>query len=98
MLQNTRKNHQIQQKLLENEEKLAIFTLILMAAFGTKNVHSAVVTQPKIQLLISIICQLGDIATASQEDTSGDFPRPDKMTHNFKNIDQSASRISRRAS
>ena len=24
----------------ENEEKLAIFTVILMAAFGTKNVHS----------------------------------------------------------
>ena len=25
----------------ENEENLAIFTVILMAAFGTKNVHSA---------------------------------------------------------
>ena len=24
----------------ENEENLAIFTVILMAAFGTKNVHS----------------------------------------------------------
>ena len=28
-------------KLWENEENLAIFTLILMASFGTKNVHSA---------------------------------------------------------
>ena len=28
----------------ENEENLAIFTVILMAAFGTKNVHSALVT------------------------------------------------------
>ena len=26
----------------ENEENLAIFTIILMAAFGTKNVHSAI--------------------------------------------------------
>ena len=37
----TRKNNQIQQKLWENEENLAIFTVILMAAFGAKNVHSA---------------------------------------------------------
>ena len=37
----TRKNNQILQKLQENEENLAIFTVILMAAFGTKNVHSA---------------------------------------------------------
>ena len=35
----TRKNHQ---KLRKNEENLAIFTIILMAAFGTKNVHSAI--------------------------------------------------------
>ena len=34
----TWKNHQ---KLRENEENLAIFTVILIAAFGTKNVHSA---------------------------------------------------------
>ena len=27
--------------LQENEENLAIFTVILMAGFGTKNVHSA---------------------------------------------------------
>ena len=26
----------------ENEENVALFTVILMAAFGTKNVHSAV--------------------------------------------------------
>ncbi len=37
----TRKNHQILQKLWENEENLAIFIIILMAAFGTKKVHSA---------------------------------------------------------
>ena len=37
----TMKNHQISQKLLENEENLAMCTVILMAAFGTKNVHSA---------------------------------------------------------
>ena len=36
----TWKNHQILQKLFENEENLVIFTIILMAAFGTKNVHS----------------------------------------------------------
>ena len=36
----TRNNHQIWQKLRENEENLAIFTIILMAAYGTKNVHS----------------------------------------------------------
>jgi len=36
----TCKNHQIYQKLQENEENLAIFTVILMATFGTKNVHS----------------------------------------------------------
>ena len=34
----TQKNHQIQQKFGENEENLTIFTIILMAAFGTKNV------------------------------------------------------------
>ena len=33
--------HQILQKVQENEENLAIFTIILMTAFGTKNVHSA---------------------------------------------------------
>ena len=38
----TWKNHQVLKKLQENEENLAIFTVILMAAFGTKNVHSAV--------------------------------------------------------
>ena len=38
----TQKNHQTQQKLRENEENLAIFTVILMATFGTKNVHSAI--------------------------------------------------------
>ena len=37
----TRKNHQIQQKLQENEGNFAIVTIILMADFGTKNVHSA---------------------------------------------------------
>ena len=38
----TWKNHQIiQQKLRENEEILTIFTVILMAALGTKNVDSA---------------------------------------------------------
>ena len=37
----TWKNYQIEQKLPENEENLAIFTVIFMAAFGTKNVHSA---------------------------------------------------------
>ena len=26
----------------ENQENLAIFSIILMAAFGTKNVHSAI--------------------------------------------------------
>ena len=37
----TWKNHQILQKLLENEENLVIFTIILMAAaFGMKDVHS----------------------------------------------------------
>ena len=35
----TWKNHQILRKLRENEENLAIFTVILMAAFGTKNAH-----------------------------------------------------------
>ena len=30
------------QNLWENEENLAIFTVILMAAFGNINVHSAV--------------------------------------------------------
>ena len=37
----TRKNQQIQQKLPENEENLAVSTVILMSAFGTENVHSA---------------------------------------------------------
>ena len=37
----TQKTHQILQKLQENEENLAIFTLILMVALGTQNVHSA---------------------------------------------------------
>ena len=40
-------------KLQENEENLAIFTVILMAVFGTKNVHSALrqtVHCPKITL------------------------------------------------
>ena len=37
----TQKNHQILQKLWENKENLTIFTVILMAAFGTKNIHSA---------------------------------------------------------
>ena len=37
----TQKNHQIQQKLWENKENPAIFTVILMTAFGTKNVHRA---------------------------------------------------------
>ena len=37
----TWKNHQILQKLFENEENLVIFTVILMAAaFGMKDVHS----------------------------------------------------------
>ena len=36
-------NHQILQKLQENEENLVLFTVILMAAFGTKNFHSALV-------------------------------------------------------
>jgi len=37
----TWKYHQILQKMQENEESLAIFTVsILMATFGTKNVHS----------------------------------------------------------
>ena len=36
----TQKNHQIKQKFGENEENLAIFTIILMTAFGTKNIHS----------------------------------------------------------
>ena len=36
----TRINNQIQQKLGENEENHAIFTIILTATFGTKNVHS----------------------------------------------------------
>ena len=40
LLHNSEK-HQILQKLQVNEENLAIFTVILMAAFGTKNVHSA---------------------------------------------------------
>ena len=30
-------------KLQENKENLTIFTVILMASFGTKNVHSAIV-------------------------------------------------------
>ena len=33
----TRTNHQILRKLLENEESLAIFTVILMAAFAEPN-------------------------------------------------------------
>ena len=37
MCYRTWKNHQ---KLQENEENLANFTIILMATFGTKNVHS----------------------------------------------------------
>ena len=47
----TRKNHQ---KLQENDENLAIFTVILMATFGTKNVHSAM-------LVISPSHDFGDI-------------------------------------
>ena len=39
----TQKNHRVLQKLQKNEENLAIFTVILMAAFGTKNVHSGMV-------------------------------------------------------
>ena len=37
----TQKNHKILQNFRGNEENLANFTVILMAAFGTKNVHSA---------------------------------------------------------
>ena len=35
-------NHEIWQKLIENEENLAIFTVILMATFRTKNVHCVI--------------------------------------------------------
>ena len=35
--------------LKENEENLAIFTLILMAAFGTKNVHTSEVVDTFLQ-------------------------------------------------
>ena len=38
----TRKNHQILQQFGGNEENHAMVTIILMAAFGTKNVHSGV--------------------------------------------------------
>ena len=32
----------------ENQENLAIFSIILMAAFGTKNVHSAMLLDQRI--------------------------------------------------
>ena len=41
----TWKNYQLWQKLWEYDENLAIFIVILMAAFGTKNVHSALIIQ-----------------------------------------------------
>ena len=41
MCYRTWKNHQIYQKLQEKEENLAIFNVIFMATFRTKNVHSA---------------------------------------------------------
>ena len=37
----TQKNHKVLQNFWGNEENLANFTVILMVAFGTKNVHSA---------------------------------------------------------
>ena len=37
----SRKNNQIYQQFGENEENLALFTIILMVGFGTKSVHSA---------------------------------------------------------
>ena len=40
MLQNLGKVNKYSKLLRENEENLAIFTVILMAAFGTKNVDS----------------------------------------------------------
>ena len=36
-----KKNHQILQNVGENEEKSFNYSIIQMAAFGTKNVHSA---------------------------------------------------------
>ena len=49
MCSRTQKNHQIQQKFWENEENLAIYTIILMATFEIKNVQSALCNaQPKI--------------------------------------------------
>ena len=41
MCYRTWKNHQIYQKLQENEENLAFLQLFKMATLGTKNVHSA---------------------------------------------------------
>ena len=38
-------------KIWGNEENLAIFTIILMAAFGTKNVHSAMLSVITILVL-----------------------------------------------
>ena len=37
----TWKNNQIWQKFVENQDNLAIFTIISMATFGTKNVHTS---------------------------------------------------------
>ena len=42
MLQVTRKNNQIWQTIGGNEENIAIFSIIYMAAFGTKNVDSVI--------------------------------------------------------
>ena len=46
VLQNSEKSSNIYQKLGEDEENLSIFTVILMATFGTKNVHcvAAIIT------------------------------------------------------